>query len=135
MADATSPDRRVAADAVRKLRARGDTPLICLQTMAEFWAVATRPAANNGLGLTPAQADVALRRHEAQFAFLPDPPHTRDVWRRLVLARGVSGKPTHDARLAAAALAAGVPTVLTFNTADFARFAADGLNPLDPAAV
>ena len=56
-------------------------------------------------------------------------------WRRLVTARGVSGKPAHDARLAAAALAAGVGAVLTFNGKDFRRFAPDGLTALDPAAV
>ena len=135
MTSAASPQRAVAADAVRKLTARGDAPLICLQTMAEFWVVATRPLANNGFGLTPARADVALRRHEAQFTFLKDPPTTRDIWRRLVRDRGVAGKPAHDARLAATAIAAGAPAILTFNAGDFARFAADGLAALDPAAV
>ena len=53
----------------------------------------------------------------------------------MIIRHGVSGKPTHDARLAATALAAGVPNLLTFNTSDFTRYAADGLKVIDPAAV
>ena len=135
LAQPNSPQYPVALRALSKLRRRGDNLFICLQTMAEFWAVATRPVANNGFGRTIAQADVGLRRLETQFTFLEDPPTTRDVWRRLVRDRGVAGKPTHDARLAATAITAGVPAVLTFNVGDFARFAADGLVALDPAAV
>ena len=37
--------------------------------------------------------------------------------------------------LAATALAAGVTELLTFNLSDFTRFAPDGLNPRDPAAI
>ena len=34
------------------LRERGETLSIFPQNLIEFWAVATRPVANNGLGLT-----------------------------------------------------------------------------------
>lgn len=41
----------------------------------------------------------------------------------------------HDARLAATMLAHGLSHILTFNTADFARYAPAGLVVVDPAAV
>ena len=130
------PRHRTALNAVAKLEAAGAECVTATQALCEFWVVATRPAGSpNGFGRTIAQADVGLRRLETQFTFLEDPPTTRDVWRRLVRDRGVAGKPAHDARLAATAIAAGVPAVLTFNVGDFARFAADGLAALDPAAV
>jgi predicted nucleic acid-binding protein len=52
------------------------------------------------------------------------------VWRRLVVEYGISGKPTHDARLVAAMMASGIKYVLTFNIADFVRFA--GIEVLHP---
>ena len=130
------PRYAVAVAAIKKLEAAGVECVTATQSLCEFWVVATRPKGKpNGFGLTPAAAERQLAFLESRFARLPDIDAVYPLWRRLVLTRGVSGKPTHDARLAATALAAGVPAVLTFNTGDFARFAADGLNPLDPAAV
>jgi predicted nucleic acid-binding protein len=43
-------------------------------------------------------------------------------WLELVTAHEVSGKPAHDARLVAAMLRHGLMCLLTFNTADFARY-------------
>jgi hypothetical protein len=46
-----------------------------------------------------------------------------------------AGKQTHDGRLAAVALAYGVPNILTFNIADFRRYIPHGVVPVDPATV
>ena len=52
-----------ARDAVRSLNRRGHDLVIVPQNLYEFWAVATRPVANNGLGMTPAEAaDLATGR-------------------------------------------------------------------------
>lgn len=55
-ADPTSPFYPDSVRATNELRLRGDTPCIVPQSLYEFWVVATRPLANRGLGLTPAQA-------------------------------------------------------------------------------
>ena len=48
-------------DVVRVMLARGDELFVIAQNLIEFWAVATRPIANNGLGLTVAQAGQELQ--------------------------------------------------------------------------
>ena len=122
--------------AIARLESAGAECVAATQSLCEFWAVATRPTGKaNGFGLTPAAAERQLAFLETRFARLPDTDAVYPLWRRLVIVRGVSGKPTHDARLAATALAAGLADLLTFNTGDFARFAPDGLSALDPATV
>ena len=133
--DASSPQYATATAALAELRRRNEEVLLCLQNLAEFWAIATKTTAYRGFGWTAAEADAAIGGLLTGFTFLPDPPDTHLVWRKLVTTRNVRGTNVHDARLAATALAAGVADLLTFNRSDFAPFAADGLNPLDPATV
>jgi hypothetical protein len=54
-------------------------------------------------------------------------------WQRLVSTYRVSGKNTHNARLAAAMKAHRISRILTFNVQDFARY--KGIETLHPAAV
>ena len=117
------PQFLVADNAVAKLRGRGDIVYACPQNCTEFWAVATRPLSANGLGFTPAEAEIQLAKIEYLFPLLPDIPAIYAEWRRLVTLAGVSGKPTHDARLMAVAIVHGMDNLLTFNTSDFTRFA------------
>jgi predicted nucleic acid-binding protein len=51
-------------------------------------------------------------------------------WENLITACSVSGKSSHDARLAATMLANGVGRILTYNGSDFKRF--PGITVLDP---
>ena len=44
-------------------------------------------------------------------------------WKDLVVRYGVTGKSTHDARLAAFMVERGIPRFLTFNDSHFARYA------------
>lgn len=75
--------------------------------------MATRPAAKNGFGLTPAEADRQLRILERIFSLLPDAPTGYEEWRRLVVAFSVSGVQVHDARLVAAMKVNAVTHILT----------------------
>ena len=50
----------VAQEAMIRLRQSGESLSVFPQNLIEFWAVATRPVANNGLGLSIAQAEVEL---------------------------------------------------------------------------
>lgn len=134
-ADQLSPQHPVVRSAVRKLKARRSRLRVTAQNFIEFWNVATRPAARNGFGLTHPQADRRLRVLERIFSLLPDHAAVYAEWRRLVLTYGVSGVRVHDARLTAVMLVNGITHILTFNTADFTRYAPEGVVAVDPATV
>ena len=97
----THPMHPTVRTAVRKLHAGGHTLRATPQNLVEFWNVATRPAVNNGLGLSLADAEWQLRLAERVFPFLADSAAVYPEWRRLVVAYGVSGVKVHDARLVA----------------------------------
>jgi len=124
---------RAAVDAGNALRLRGDVLCFVPQVLYEFWAVATRPTAVNGLGFSAAQAATELTRFKSLFQLLGDSPAIFPEWERLVTSYAVSGKNAHDARLVAAMAVHGLTHILTFNTADFARY--PGITALDPLAV
>jgi hypothetical protein len=132
-ADPTAAQHPIAVAALSALRAQGESLRSIPQSLYEFWVVATRPVANNGLGLSAAECDQALTQIEALFPLLADPPTLFAEWRRLVVAHGCHGKVAHDARYVAALRGLGLTHLLTFNVADFARF--PGITVLDPAAV
>jgi predicted nucleic acid-binding protein len=122
-----------ARAAVGALTARGDVLCVVPQVLYEFWVVATRPLAVNGLGWASAAADAEIGTILAGFQFLPDSPDVFTEWRALVAAHAVAGKTAHDARLVAAMRVHGLTHLLTFNDQDFRRFPA--INALTPAAV
>ena len=105
-----------------KLITRGDTPCVVPQVLYECWVVATRPIRNGGLGWSPTAAGGLLADVELVYPLFPDTSELYRRWRDLVITHGVSGKPAHDARLVAAMACHAIPTLLTFNTADFTRY-------------
>jgi predicted nucleic acid-binding protein len=133
LAQPTDPAHGTARAAVVKLQAAGRGPCIVPQNLYEFWAVATRPVANNGLGLTVPECQAEVARLKALFPLLPDAPALCAVWESLVVAHNCKGKVAHDARIVAAMMTHGLSDLLTFNTADFARFS--GITAIDPAIV
>jgi predicted nucleic acid-binding protein len=133
LAQATHPMHATAQAAVSALRHAGATFHTVPQNIYEFWVVATRPVANNGLGLTDSQTAAEVARLRALFPLLAEAPAVYPEWERLVVTHHVLGKNAHDARLVAALIVHGLDHLLTFNVADFTRF--PGLVVLDPAAV
>jgi predicted nucleic acid-binding protein len=128
------PLHPVSRAAVRRLRASGEALYVLPQNVAEFWCVATRPVtARGGFGLSLAQAQRQVRLMERLFPVLDDTPGIYAEWRRLVVQYGVSGVQVYDARIAACLRVHGVTRLLTFNAADFARYA--GFVAVDPAQV
>ncbi len=115
------PSAAVAARALRTLREADETLQITQQNVVEFWAVATRPIAANGLGYTTEQAANEIQALKRLFALLPELP-LEDEWERLVTQYRVSGKNAHDARLVAAMTVHGAENILTFNAQDFLRY-------------
>jgi predicted nucleic acid-binding protein len=133
LAQPTDPAHGTARRAVAVLQAGGRSVSIVPQNLYEFWVVATRPVANNGLGLSVPECHAEVIRIKALFPLLPDPLTIIDVWEALVVAHDCKGKVAHDARLVAAMLTHGLHEILTFNTADFTRF--PGITAIDPATV
>lgn len=133
LADPTAPQYTAANAAVTLLRQQANDLRPLPQSLYEFWVVATRPTANNGLGLTVAEAAAELARIDTIFPVLNDTPALLAEWRALVAAHDCKGKVAHDARYVAAMRTHGLTDILTFNGADFARF--PGLTVLDPHAV
>jgi predicted nucleic acid-binding protein len=134
-ADRTHPLHPTIRATVRKLRADGHELRATAQNFVEYWNVATRPAAKNGFGLSPLDADQHLQLIERLFALLPDSPATYPEWRRLAVVYSVSGVQVHDARLVAAMIATGVKHILTLNSTDFLRYAPEGIVTVDPQTV
>jgi predicted nucleic acid-binding protein len=117
-----NPHQVEADKALRSLRHESESLMIIAQNLIEFWAVATRPPINNGLGLTADQTATQIGNLKSLFTLLPDTPKIFSEWERIVLQHKVSGKQVHDARLVAAMSVYDLTHLLTFNTDDFKRF-------------
>src|SRR5271165_2158335 len=120
----------IATRATETLDFRNEMMLIAQQSIVEFWSVATRPLSVNGLGMNIDKVLFELDRLKHLFQVLPELP-VHEEWQRLVIQYRVSGKNVHDARLVAAMVVHGVEQILTFNGADFTRYAE--ISVLDPA--
>jgi hypothetical protein len=77
-----------------------------------------------------------LETAERQFVLVPEPPAIVSRWKELVIRYGVTGKATHDARLAALMVERAIPKLLTFNDLHFTRYTEiSALNPFDVVGV
>jgi predicted nucleic acid-binding protein len=119
--------------AVKALLGFGEILYVTSQNVIEFWAVATRPVGNNGLGLTVEDAARELAGLKTIVSILPDTPDILTEWEKLVVQHRVSGKQAHDARIVAAMKVHGVTHLLTFNTDDFKRYT--GIAAVHPASI
>ena len=111
-----------ALTALKSLAQGKESLVIVPQIVVEFRTAATRPTANNGLGLTPEQTKFEVEKILSTFPLFPETPAIFDEWRRLVVSHAVSGLETHDARIVAAMLTHGIAQILTFNEEDFRRY-------------
>lgn len=121
-----------ATYAVSKLIRERIAVFFCPQNIAEFWNVATRPAGMNGLGFSQGEASQEVGEIESLLTLLPDVPAIYPVWKQLVRDHNVRGVKVHDARLVAVMRVYAIDTILTFNAADFKRYA--GISAVQPAA-
>jgi predicted nucleic acid-binding protein len=115
---------KLAQKALQRLTDARDEPCIVPQVVYEYWVVATRPAGENGLGLSTAMADAEIDKLLNAFTLLDDRPDLLTNWRALVTKAAVLGRAAHDARIVAAMASHGVHTILTFNAGDFSRYSA-----------
>ena len=122
LAQPQNPHHIIARRAVITLRQQGEEICLVPQNLIEFWAVATRPMANNGLGLTIDETRYEIRKFKRLFTLYDDTPNIFAEWENIVLKYNVSGKKVHDTRLVAAILTHNITHLLTFNVKDFKRF-------------
>jgi len=116
--DPAHPMNAIAVQALTTLRGQGEQLCIVPQNLIEFWSVYTRPLERNGLGRTPAEANVELVQLKTFFPLLPDVPAIYPEWERLVSAYAVRSVNVHDARLVATMLVHGLTHILKFNIRD-----------------
>jgi predicted nucleic acid-binding protein len=129
-AQPSHPLNAVTVRALGVLMEREELLVVAVQNIAEFWNVATRPVANNGLGFTIEEAKAELSRIESFFEVISENAASYAEWKTLVITKRVSGVQVHDARLAALMKSYGIPKILTFNVADFTRFS--GIEAVHP---
>jgi predicted nucleic acid-binding protein len=127
------PQHAVAVGAVSQLLAESTPVYFTLQNIAEFWNVATRPVANNGLGLSIPFTLGEVEKIEALLTLLPDTPAVYAEWKRIIVEHSVSGVKVHDARLVATMKTHSVSRLLTFDVDDFARYT--GIEVIHPRTV
>jgi predicted nucleic acid-binding protein len=101
---------------------RGTTLYTSGQIMREYLAVATRPAEQNGLGLTLADALANVRAFRARTSLLAEDGKVADRLLALLDDVACGGRQIHDANLVATMLVHGIDTIVTINLADFTRF-------------
>ena len=122
-----------ATGAVSKLLRHDDAVFFCSQNLAEFWNVATRPAGQNGLGLSQEEALHDVASIERLLTLLPDVPAIYGAWKEIVRDHKVQGVKVYDARIVAVMNVYGVGNILTFNSADFKRYGS--IPALQPSSV
>jgi len=116
------PLHELVREAVVALRDRGGEICVCPQIITEVHAVATRPRAANGLGMSCSQARSLGQAIEATFPLLPDIPDIHTHWSNLISAYEVVGRQVFDVRLVALMRSYGVTHLLTRDSSHFVRF-------------
>lgn len=92
------------------------------QVLREYLAVATRPVALNGLGLTRVDAVANVEVLRERLRFLEEDQRVATRLAELVRESECAGKQVHDANVVATALVHGVAAIATLNVEGFARF-------------
>lgn len=118
-----SPERRKARNALAIHGAAEERLCISRQVLREFIAVITRPQ-TWAQAKTSAEAAVAAVALAAAFEIVEDGPAVWDELLGLCRSFVFGGRQVHDANIVATMLAHSERRLLTFNIADFRRFAA-----------
>src|SRR4051794_3872402 len=118
IAHKADPQHQLTMDSIAKLLHNKDDLCIVPQNIYEFWTVATRPKAVNGLGFPVPQVEQNIARLKHDFIFLDETPSVFLNWEKLVKLHAIVGKNAHDAHLVAAMTVHGITHLLTFNKQD-----------------
>ena len=133
VAQVVSPQHQTARAAIIRLKDENHELCAVPQVFYEYWAVATRPVGENGLTIPIEDVAELIDNLLLDFTLLEDGPQIFPRWLELVKNHAARGKPSHDARIAAALISHGVTHLLTFNGSDFTRF--QGITVVSPEDV
>ena len=137
LANKSDAQHGMALRAAIELHRRGEILQLTPQVLIEFRSIATRPIAQNGLGLSAVDTEALAAGFESAFPLVEDTPDIYPAWKGVVAGLGIIGKQVHDARLVAVCHAHAITHLLTFDLADFSRMAQSGpgLVIVDPASI
>lgn len=131
--DIASPDYNLVDRTIRYLISNNHRCFITSQVLIEFWVVATRPLAVNGLGWTPEETELLVQMLINQFEWLEETPDIFRLWFSLATTHKISGKRTHDLRIQAVVLSHNISHILTLNPKDFVEF--EGITIVHPNSI
>ncbi len=117
-----SPDHEAARTSLERATEKPERLRISRQILREYMAVVTRPQAWP-VAISRGDALDDVNRFAASFEVLEDGPAVTDWLAALCRQIDVGGKQIHDANIVATMLAYGERRLLTFNAADFRRYA------------
>ena len=103
------------------------------QIVREYLVVATRPAAQNGLGLTSLDALANIEQFRQRVVLCPETEQVAERLLGLVRQHAIAGKRIHDANLVATMLTQGIGVLVTENADDFDDFG--DIEVIDTAAL
>ncbi|MBE9214453.1 PIN domain-containing protein [Plectonema cf. radiosum LEGE 06105] len=132
-ADTHSSEYEIISNAISQILLQGGQCFITPQVLIEFWVVATRPVAVNGLGWTPEETERAVQILINQFDLLEETPDIFPIWLSLATTHKISGKRTHDLRIQAVVLARNISHILTLNPKDFVEV--EGITIVHPNSI
>lgn len=122
MAHSNHPKHSLTVKAISALRSQNHALCIVPQSIYEFWSVATRSEASNGLGKPPSYAQRLVPKFCGLFKLLRDESSMFDAWLALVTSHEITSVHCFDARLAAAMHVHELTHLLTFDGSDFRQF-------------
>jgi predicted nucleic acid-binding protein len=132
-ADTRSSEYEIINNSIFQILLQGGQCFITPQVLIEFWVVATRPLAVNGLGWTPEETERAVQMLINQFEWLEETPDVFPIWLSLAKTHRISGKRTHDLRIQAVVLAHNISHLLTLNPKDFVEV--EGITIVHPNSI
>lgn len=131
--DIASSDYNLVDRTIRYLISNNHSCFITPQVLIEFWVVATRPVAVNGLGWTPEETELAVQMLINQFELLEETSDIFLIWLSLATTHRISGKRTHDLRIQAVVIAHNISHILTLNPQDFVEV--EGITIVHPNSI
>jgi len=117
--------RARARAALARLEQEGAELWISRQVLREYLAAVTRPSPNGTPPMTREEAATAVEGFMSAYNLAEDGSDTLGMLLVLIRRVPMGGKQVHDANLVATMLTNRITRLLTFNVADFRRFATD----------
>ena len=133
LAQPSHPHAAIAERTLNLLHGQGEVFYVASQNLIEFWVVATRSTAENGLGFSPEQASTEISQIKGIFKLLPELSSSRLMGTDsdAISSRWEKQHTTRDSSLVMKAN--GIAKLVTFNTGDLGRY--DGIQAVDPRVI